>query len=285
MRKTVIILSILALITSSNCGQTPKSQGKVASTKTITEEFPLQASERNPDKIEYSQINDIIKDYPAINYIGAFGKSDMRPMHNNALRDFGIYRKAKIKIVPTTQINNEIVVIGRLFIFDYLKEDFTGKITISQINDTYSPNNKLNERGDLIKDSTLINEIKGDFIFNFDDIKEYKGSISIIIRRNKENEWILDKSGIVLYGNLDNSSLNFGHITPPSSGIFRFQYNNDKMSINKNLLKYGWQSYLYSYPEYFDSVFDSFSDETEKITIETSIVNKNREIENDELKL
>ena len=268
MKKLIIVFSVLTLITNGSCRQTPKFQG----------------NEKNPDKIEYNQIYEIIKDYPTNNYIGSFGIPDMQPMQNNTLRDFGIYRKAKMKIEPIKQINNEIDVIGRLFIFDYFKEDFTGKITISQIEGTYSHNNKLNDRGDLIKDSTLINEIKGDFIFHFAHEKEYQGSISILVRRNTANEWILDKSGIVLYGNLDHFSLNFGYITPPSSGIFRYQYDSDKMSINKNLLNYGWQSYLYSYPEYFDSVFDSFSDETEKITFDTSIIEKNKEIENNELK-
>jgi|GEM_PF-4814809 len=237
-------------------------------------------------KINTNEIFDIIKNYPQHNYIGAFGSSDMKPVNNGALlRDFGVYKKSKIRIVPEN-INDKIInVVGRLFIFNDLENDFKGQINISKIEHSYESNNNLDEKGNVVKDSILIKTIDGEFQFMLQNKKIYKGNIVIHLEQNSNKEWNLAKSGIILYGTYDNKSLNFGNITPPSSGIFRLNpADYSKNCINKNLLKFGWETYILSKPDYFNCTFDSLSDKIEYLLYHKGQIEKNLQVEENELK-
>ncbi len=226
------------------------------------------------ENIKINQISEVILHYPDSNYIGAYGKSKMKPMKGGASRDFGIYRKAKIRIKPINHSGNEILVKGRLFIYGVIKEDFKGKIIVSDIERYYTLKSRLDERGNIVQDSILKNKIKSKFKFFIKNNHEYNGELTFSIKKNRFDKWLIEKSGIELYGEYNNSNLTFGHITPRSYGIFRFK-NDSKMCINKNLLKYGWESYLYSHPEYFNCIFESYSDKITPIHFTEKIIKKN----------
>ncbi len=190
----------------------------------------------------------ILRQYPNQNYVGCYGESDMRKMQNGKFRDFGIYRRAKLKFFELRlDKDGQIQVWGKSFIFGLSSKRFKGTIKLKKY--------------ELINSYDSVPPIEVTSLFNFvyEDQSIFSGELKFTLKKTADSLSFY-RYGIALLGYYNNKALNFGYITPSSSGIFRSKSVDLKFCINKSLLQYGWDSYIYSNPQWFDCTFDSFSD-------------------------
>ena len=229
----------------------------------------------------------ILKDYQFNNLIGSIGISEMKLTKDKKYRNFGKYKRAKIKLNNQSLIEKDstIKLSGESIIYGKKIEKFNGIISNLKQNSYYISNNNLDSKTGIINyDSIQFTEINYKFKFVYKKDLFYEGEIKLNLLVSGA-KYELNESGIQLLGyynsELLNSELNFGVITPSSSGIFRAKNNSQKFCFNKSLLEYGWKSYIYSNPTLFDCLFDSFTDEISPINFTEVQINKYRKEEND----
>lgn len=232
----------------------------------------LSFSQHEINTKENLEVIALLNSYPHQSFVGCYGESDMRKTLNNRFRDFGVYRRARIKFVEfkLDEKQNEIVFQGKSMIHGLSTKPFDGIIKITLYRDFFIPKNTIDlSSGRIIYDSTKKTEVVGDFTLTYVDKSIYQGKVKFMFKSiDGKNE--IDQYGISLLGNYQNKEFNFGYITPSSSGIFRSKPGSTKMCINKNLIELGWASYIYANPQWFDCYFDSFTDKLSPI-IKTQI--------------